>query len=126
MGKQEVALRIIIADQAAEVRQALRLVCQEHLKHCLVIEVAASDDLLNQMEITPPDIVLLEWELPDMRPSALLHRLKEIREQTQIIVLSNRPEIRPVVLDEDVHGFVYKGDPPDELIALLHQFMKQE
>lgn len=119
MVKQAPSQKVMIADQDAEVRQALRLVCEEHLTNCLVCEVAAGDDLLKQMEPTHPDIVLFEWELPGMTPSVLMRRLKETYELARIIVLSNRPEIRP-------NGFVYKGDPPDELIALLHQLVKQE
>lgn len=126
MVEQAPSQEVVIADQDAEIRQALRLVCEEHLTNCLVYEVAAGDGLLDQMEVTHPNIVLLEWELPGMTPAVIMRRLKETYEQSHVIVLSNRPETRPEALNEGACGFVYKGDPPDELIALLHQLMKQE
>ncbi len=126
MVEQAPSQKVMIADQDAEIRQALRLVCEEHLNNALVFEVTAEDDLFIRMEATHLDILLLEWELPGMTPSILLRRLKEMWGQTHIIVLSNRPEIRHEALDEGARGFVYKGDPPDELIALLHQLVKQE
>lgn len=118
--------KVMIADQDAEIRQALRLVCEEHLNNSLVFEVATGDDLLIQMEAKHPNIVLLEWELPGITPAVLIHYLKESPEHVHVIVLSNHPEIRPEALHKGASGFVYKGDPPDELIALLHQLVKQE
>lgn len=126
MVEQAPSQKVVIADQDAEIRQALRLVCEEHLTNCLVCEVAAGDGLLDQMEATYLNIVLLEWELPGMIPAVMMHRLKESPEHVHIIVLSNRPEIRHEALNEGARGFVYKGDPPDELIALLHHLVKQE
>lgn len=124
MSTEDPSIRILVADRAPEIRQALRLVCEEHLKHCVVTETATDDELLKQARISQPDIILLEWELSATSPSKLIHQLKGAVEKAYIIVLSHRSEIRTEALHEDVYGFVYKGDSPDILIRLLHQLVE--
>jgi DNA-binding NarL/FixJ family response regulator len=118
MKKQDTALLVLIADHDPEVRQALRLVCEESLGLNIAAEVADTAELLTQIKTVYPTIVLLEWGLPNAQPTYLINALRA-DPSLQIIVMGGHPEIRVKALEEGADGFVYKGDPPDELIRLL-------
>lgn len=118
MINKDTELRVLIADHEPEVRQALHLVCEESLGQILVIEAANSEELLHLMETSPLDILLLEWELPGIPVDALMKQLKNLMD-VSVIAISNRPETRAEALEAGASAFVYKGDPPNELISLL-------
>lgn len=133
MGKQGTAapVRVLIADYEPDVRQALRLVCEETLALTVVAEASDCHELLTLFRIIQPDILLLEWELPGMQPSALMQILRargacvmSDNMMSAIIVLGGRPEMRSEALGAQADGFVYKGDPPDELIHLLRTLIE--
>ncbi|MBZ0294660.1 MAG: response regulator transcription factor [Anaerolineae bacterium] len=123
MAIQGTPLRVVIADQAAEVRQALRLVCEESLGLNVVAEAAEDEDLFALVTAMQPDILLLEWEMPGREASTLMQKLRK-RRKLSIIVMAARPEIRARAMRAGATGFVYKGDPPDELLNLLRQLVE--
>ena len=125
MKKQDTALLVLIADHDPEVRQALRLVCEESLGLSITAEVADTADLLTQIKAVHPTIVLLEWGLPDAQPAGLINALRADL-SLQIIVTGGHPEIRVKALEAGADGFVYKGDPPDELIRLLRTCLETQ
>jgi DNA-binding NarL/FixJ family response regulator len=124
MAIQGAPLRVVIADQAAEVRQALRLVCEESLGLNVVAESAEDEDLFALVTAMQPDILLLEWELPGRQASAVMQKLRH-QETLSIIVTAAHPEVRARAMRAGATGFVYKGDPPDELLNMLRQLIDQ-
>lgn len=130
MGKQGTAapVRVLIADYEPDVRQALRLVCEETLALTVVAEASDCHELLTLFQIIQPDILLLEWELPGLEPSALMQTLRADEGhpglRPAIIALGGRPEMRSEALGAQADGFVYKGDAPDELIHLLRTLIE--
>jgi DNA-binding NarL/FixJ family response regulator len=116
MGKQVSSLRVLIADHEPEVRQALRLVCEESLGLIVTAEAADGEELLTLLEITHPDILMVEWELPGMQ----FTDLKNIH--PKVVAIAKQLEARTQALKYS-DGFVYKGAPPHELITLLRTFI---
>ena len=121
MEKRHNPLSIFIADHEPDVRQALRLVCEESLGLTIAAEAADSNDLLAQLTAADPDILLLEWELPGLKPSALINQLRT-NHSVYVIVTGGQAEIRTRAFEAGADGFVYKGDPPNQLINLLRTF----
>ncbi len=85
----------------------------------VVGEAAEADDLLAQVEATQPDLVLLDWELPDQGGAATLAGLRTAQPGLVVIALSGRPEARQAALDAGADAFVSKGDPPERLLAAV-------
>ncbi len=113
-------MRILIADDQAEVRSALRLLIEQDSE--LVVAGEAGDvlGLITQAIDKSPDLVLLDWELPALqRPAALIAALRGLGAQSRIIVLSGRPEVRQQALAAGADGFISKGDSPEGLLATL-------
>jgi len=86
----------------------------------VVGESADAQNLLTQVEASCPDLVLLDWELPGLEANSLLSALRAHCPLLKVIALSGRPEARQAALAAGVDAFVSKGDPPEQLLAAVH------
>jgi len=128
-------MRVLVADDQAAVRTALRWLLKEESGVSVVGEAVRAKDLLAQAEAIQPDLVLLDWELPGLLAVGLSTRsslgtieearcilldvLHTLHSCPRVIALSGRPEVRQEALDAGVDDFVSKGDPPERLLAAL-------
>jgi len=112
-------MRILLADDQPEVRSAMRLLLEQDPHFAVVGEVSGSDGLVAQAKETSSDVVLLDWELPGMRPSELLKSLHSACPSVKVVGTSGRPEARRAALATGVDAFVSKGDPPEQLLLTL-------
>lgn len=112
-------LRVVIADDQADVRAALRLLLENENELMLVFEVTSADDLLRVTRRFCADLVLLDWELPGVHGRGILERVRTLCPDLRIIAMSGRPESRHDALDDGMDDFVSKGDPPDDLLRAV-------
>jgi two-component system response regulator DesR len=113
-------MRVLIADDQANVRSALRLILSQDAGMKVVGEVSSRDDLIASVRMATPDLVLLEWELINAEPGGPISALREAFPGLKIVAMSGRPESRPDALAAGVDGFISKVDPPNRLGAILH------
>jgi DNA-binding NarL/FixJ family response regulator len=113
-------MRIMLADNRAEVRSALRFLLEQEPGISVVSEVAEAEALFAQAEAIQPDLVLLDWELPGLLAADLLLTLRSYCPHMKVIALSGRPEARREALNAEIYDFVSKGDPPEWLLRTLH------
>jgi DNA-binding NarL/FixJ family response regulator len=116
--------RVILADDEAPLRSALRLLLEQETGSSVVGEADHAERVYQQVQDQQPHILLLDWELPGLQETALIARLVDIAPTLHIIALSSRPEARHVALAAGAHGFVGKGDPPNYLLDALACFTK--
>ena len=112
-------MRILLADDEPNVRFALQALLERQPGLQIVGGVGNSRELLNQVKAICPDLVLLDWELPDSIGVTLLSELREACPDLVVIVLSGRPEARQATLDAGADAFVNKMDPPQQLLMAL-------
>jgi CheY-like chemotaxis protein len=123
-------MRILLADDNVEIRAALRLLLEELGKHD-IIEATDQQELLSATECSQPDVILLDWELPEggsrchhsapqeARSAALVTELRRGCRSSRIIATSTRPEAETSSQVAGCDGFVSRNEPPDRLLALL-------
>jgi DNA-binding NarL/FixJ family response regulator len=112
-------MRILIADDQPKVRFALRVLLERQSGLEVVGEAADIGDLLIQLSVTCPDLVLLGWELPGRSDIDLLPAIRRICPKLPIIALSGRLEARQIALSAGVDAFVSKSDPPERLLGAI-------
>lgn len=112
-------MRVLLADDQAKVRSALRLLLTDEPHVKVIGEAIDSTGLLDWVKATCPDAVLLDWELPGLPAAALLPVLHIHCPQLRVIALSGRPEARNKALSAGADAFVSKGDPPEVLLSSL-------
>ena len=110
-------MRILLADGRPKVRFALRVLLARQPRFEVVGEASNVYQLLAQVGMVCPDLVLLGWELPGLASLESLNALYDVCPGLSVIALSGRPEARKAALLAGANGFVSKADPPDRLLA---------
>ena len=126
-------MQVLLADDQPPIRSALRLFLEHKLGIHNVAEVTDAQSLLAFVRATPPDLLLLDWELPGLSDVNVLSSLRDYCPGLVVIALSVQPEARPRALMAGITAFVSKGETPEHLVAILNAFingglvkMKQE
>ncbi len=112
-------MKVLLADDRSEVRSALRLLLEQNSDCEVVGEVDKIGDLLNNIGVTCPDIILLDWELPDIDTKDSILKLRSCCSDLVVIALSSRPEARDTALAAGADAFISKGDTPESLLAII-------
>ncbi|MEJ2736032.1 MAG: response regulator, partial [Anaerolineae bacterium] len=87
-------MRVLLADDQAKVRSALRLVLQQQPDIEILGEAVDTTGLLDWVKAVEPDVILLDWELPGLPTTTLLPVLHDRQPSVHVIALSGRPEAR--------------------------------
>ena len=122
-------MHIFIAESQFHVRHALRLLLEQDKKHEVSGEAADPESLLAQVCTDPPELILLDWSLPGLRPHYLLRTLKHYCPTTPVLATSVNPENACKALASGADGFILKSLPPDEFLQAIYetvQTLKQE
>jgi DNA-binding NarL/FixJ family response regulator len=115
----ETAMRILLADDQPKVRFALRTLLERKLGFEIVGEAGDFREMWQQVKVSCPDLLLLDWELPGPKVLDLMSALHAICPDLQVIVLSGHPEMRQAAMEAGVDAFVCKCDPPESLLAAI-------
>jgi DNA-binding NarL/FixJ family response regulator len=118
-------MQILLADDEPKVRSALRLLLGQHEGLSVVGEAAEAAELLDRLQASRPDLLLLDWELTGQQGGDLLTAVRGCCPTLSVIALSGRPEARRAALAAGVDAFVSKGDPPERLLATLDGYRRQ-
>jgi DNA-binding NarL/FixJ family response regulator len=120
------SLRILIAGSRFLNRSALRTFLRE--AHGLEVVGEATDDeeLLAEIQVRHPDVVLLDWELPGQPGLDLVPRIRGRNSRPFVIVLSGRPELEQTALAAGADAFFNLGEPPRRLLATLQAIQRCE
>ena len=116
-------VRILVADSDLRVRSALHVLLLQEPEPTVVAECPDLDGLVAQLRVFDPHLILLDWDLPGRPVPALLFGRHAPAAHPKLIVLSRRPEARQTALAMGADDFVYKGDPPDTLLAACRRML---
>ena len=91
-------MRILLADNRARTRFALRTLLGQVPGVEISGEAADAAGLLAQAKAACPDLVLLDWGLRDLAAASLLPELRKLCPGLRVIALSGRAEDEDMVL----------------------------
>jgi DNA-binding NarL/FixJ family response regulator len=130
---EDKVLRILVADDQWEVCSALQLLLSHETGMLIVGQAKSASELLDALEQTSPDLVLLDWELPGLltpgaraqskqnqAPVMAIADLQEKFPRVRLVALSCRPEARAEALAGKTDAFISKVDPPEVVINTLN------
>jgi DNA-binding NarL/FixJ family response regulator len=123
MANEDIVMRILLADDQMKVRSALLLLLAQIDGLQIVGEAADATSVLQTVVQKQPDLVLLDWELPGLPLEQLLRLLWYERPSLKIIAMSSRPEAERSALATGVHAFFSKGEPPDQVLAIVQSLL---
>ncbi len=111
--------RVLLADDLDAVRSALALLLEHEVDLRVSGQVPDAASLLQAVADDPPDLVLLDWELPGMPADKLVGELRRSHPAVSIVALSSRPEAENAAMQAGVDAFINKGNPPDTVLQTL-------
>jgi DNA-binding NarL/FixJ family response regulator len=117
-------MQILIADNQPQVRFALRVALEQRPGVKTIGEAIDAEGLLAQANVSRPNLVLLDADLPGMPLADLIAQLHQICINVHTIVLSSRNEERERAVAAGADAFVCKCDAPDELLSAIDDCFK--
>lgn len=115
-------MRVLVADDLVAVQSALALLLEQEVALHVAGQACDAASVLRAVAQDPPDVILLDWELPGMPASDLVHQLRQSHPDLCIIALSSRPEAEDAAMLAGVDAFIDKLSPPDALLKALDHF----
>ena len=111
-------MRVLLADDEPKVRAALRLILEQLKEVETIEEVTDAASLTERLKESPPDLLMVDAELPGLRAGSQLSDLRRYA-PLKVIVLSGRYQAPQMALVSGADAFVSKCEPPDHLFATL-------
>ena len=118
-------MRTLIADDQANVRSALVLLLEQEPQFEIVGEAADAIGLLQTIRKHPPDLLLLDWELPGLEADYLLHLLRYEHPHLLVVALSSRPEAEAQAIKAGANAFISKGALPEQVLTAVTNLLPQ-
>lgn len=118
------AVRILVADGRREVRSALRLILEQDAGIVVSAEAANSADVVKQVGLTCPDVIILDCDLPGLDAGELLPTVRSVSPGIWVVALCARSEVRQAALSAGADAFMSKVEPPQRLLSIIRQGFK--
>jgi two-component system nitrate/nitrite response regulator NarL len=114
-------LKILIVDDHPIIREGLRQYVSSAPDMAVVGSAGTGAETLDALKRETPDLVLLDWLLPDARGHDLIPRIKARRNGIKVLVFSahGKEEIVQDALDAGADGFLSKGEDVDEILRAI-------
>jgi DNA-binding NarL/FixJ family response regulator len=116
-------IRIIVADDHALFRQALRTVLEDEPDLELVAEAGDGEEAVRLAEEFVPDVVLMDVRMPKLAGIEAARRLKETLPSTKIVMLTVSDEEEDLfdAIKAGASGYLLKEINPDEVARAVRQ-----
>lgn len=118
-------IRIIIADPDTATRKALTLLLRRKMDMNAIVETGDLETLIRQLADAAPDVLLLDWRLYGSPAPETCRLLQKAYPSLKIVLLSVDAGDEAAAREAGA-DFVYKGAPPDELIATLTPLLRKD
>ena len=119
-------ISILIVDDDAEVRNMLSSILDGEGYSIEAVENGKK--AINICEKFPFDVALIDIDLPDIKGTELLHRLKEIQPKMVRIIITGHPSIENAAksVNEKADGYVLKPFNVVELLEMIKRLVAEK
>src|SRR5213594_3020282 len=125
VGREQIAMRILITDDHAVVRQGLKLILADHFRRAVFGEARNAQEALNRVWKERWDVVILDITMPGRGGLEVLKEIKKARPNLPVLVLSMHPEDQFAVrvLKAGASGYMTKETAPEELVGAIRKVL---
>lgn len=121
-------IKILIAEDQAMVRGALKALIGLEEDMTVVAEVARGDQVLQAAADAKPDVALLDIEMPGADGISVAAQLHQRQPDCRSLILTTfgRPGFLRKAMESGAVGFILKDAPPQELARAIRRTVKGE
>ncbi|MBL7856291.1 MAG: response regulator transcription factor [Cyclobacteriaceae bacterium] len=121
-------LTVYLADDHTIVRKGMVRLLKTFQRVGVVMDAANGKELIRITEITPPDAVILDLEMPVMGGVETSKHLVNNFPNVKILILTMHTEAVFIhtLMDIGIHGFLSKSAEPDEVERALYSIIDKD
>jgi DNA-binding NtrC family response regulator len=127
LGKRVILIfSTLIVDDDPIVRSMLSSILED--EGYSVEAVDNGKEAIKTCEKLPFDVALVDINLPDVKGTELLHKMKQLQPKMVKIIITGHPSIENAVsaLNEKSDGFISKPFDPQELLAMIKKLIAEK
>lgn len=116
-------IRVLIADDHAQVRQGIRNLLSREEDIRVVGEAINGKEAIEMVASLAPDVLILDVEMPLLNGLQVVSRLREDKARVRVLALSayNDPQYIRGMLESGASEYLTKDEVPTRLIPALRQ-----
>jgi len=124
----DIPIRIFLADDHPLLRTGLKFSFDqsEHIE--LIGEASDGYSAVEKIQIDPPDVVLLDVDMPGLTGIGVIHLLRRLYPQMKILMLSNYNDDNYIkaAMEAGADGYVLKCVEINELIKIIRSIWEEK
>jgi len=115
-------MKIMLVDDSQTMRNVEKKVLGQ-LGYTDVVEASDGQDALSKVGAEKPDLILLDWNMPNMDGLAFLKKFRESDKATPVVMVTTEAEKSRVVeaIKAGVNNYVVKPFTPDGLSTKIQE-----
>ncbi|HEX4911063.1 MAG TPA: response regulator transcription factor [Permianibacter sp.] len=122
------AIRLVLADDHAVMREGLRLLLGTQADLQIVAEAGTGTDALNAIIDHKPDVALLDISMPAMNGMEVLRAVQEHKRATRVVLLSmhDNPQLAAEAISLGAAGYVLKGGGAADIVHAIRSAARNQ
>jgi len=118
-------VRVLVADDHAIVRRGLKLILSEEFNSLIMGEARNGRELLEQIQKSEWDIIVLDITMPGKSGLDLLKELRQLKPALQVLILSMHSEDQFALraFKAGAAGYMTKENAPEELVKAIKKVL---
>ena len=114
-------VRVLLADDTAEIRSLLKIVLELDGRFEVVAEAADGQEAVDAALALQPDVAVVDLAMPVMDGLEAIPLIRDRSPDTKVVVLSafSARQMRDQAVAAGAHGYVEKGTPSEEVVNVL-------
>lgn len=119
-------IRVVIVDDHTLVREGLCRLLDSEQDIEVIGQTGLGQEAVKLCKKLSPDVVVLDYSLPDMDGLETTISIKQLETSTKILILTMyaNEEYAIRLIRAGASGFIVKGAPPDELLAAVRKLAR--
>ena len=118
-------MHIMVVEDNELLRNILTDMLSSSFDEISVSEASEGGTVLKKIEQTPPDVIVMDIQLPGMNGIELTRRIKKEYPDIEIIIYTDydQPEYRKAGSEAGAEYFLSKADPASDLVMLIETML---
>jgi two-component system chemotaxis response regulator CheY len=119
-------MKVMLVDDSKTMRTIQKNVLTQ-IGYSDVIEACDGQDALSKAKADPPDLILLDWNMPNMDGLSFMKTFRKEDQSTPIIMVTTEAEKSRVIeaIKAGVNNYVIKPFTPDTLTARIAETLSK-
>jgi len=122
----EKKIKIAIADDHKLIRAGMSMILKENVNFQVVQQAANGKELIDNIQSTRPDVVLLDLEMPVLSGKDTLIAIRKTNPDIKVLVLTmhNNQAFIIQMMELGANGYIIKDTDPEEVVRAINRVME--